>query len=79
MGRRLKPVERELAILVSMERMMIAFVDRFSRVKERHEPIRKAIEHVIQEKSLLKMALVGDKDAIRARRMQDDTTDSMGE
>lgn len=79
MGRRLKPVERELAILVSMERMMIAFVDKFSRVKERHEPIRKAIEHVIQEKSLLKMALAGDKDAIRARRMQDDTTDSMGE
>ena len=76
---RLTPGEREIAMLVAMERTMIAFVERFSRVKQRHEPIRRAIEHVIEERSLLKMALAGDPDAIIARRMQDDTTNSLGE
>jgi hypothetical protein len=75
----LTPGERELTMLIAMERTMIAFVDKFSRAKQRHEPIRRALEHVIEERSLLKMALAGDPDAIIARRMQDDITNSLGE
>lgn len=75
---RMRPVERELAMLVSLERQLIAFVRTFSRATEVHEPLRKAIEHVVEQRTLLKMALAGDDGARRARRMQNDSANSMG-
>jgi hypothetical protein len=68
------PRERELAMLGTIERVLKAFVRQFSRPKERHEPLRAAIAHVVEHRHILVSALKGDPAAQFARRQADDET-----
>lgn len=70
--------ERELALLTSLERLLNAMVQKYSRPTQRHDILMKALEHVITERSLLARSLAGDADATRARGMTD-VVDSVGE
>jgi hypothetical protein len=76
----LKPIERELGALLSMERLMQSFLRKHTRPNQPHRPIRDALDHVIAEKSLLQMAMNGDVNAIKARRIPDaNAIDALGE
>lgn len=77
---RLKPMERELGTLLSLERLMQSFLRQHVRPNQPHRPIREALDHVIAEKSLLQMAINGDSNAIKARRIPDaNASDAVGE
>lgn len=64
--------ERELAELISLERLLKNFLQRYRRPKQSHEPMQLALEHVISERTLLSAALSGEPSAMRARRIKND-------
>lgn len=70
--------DRELADLITMERLIRNFLFVYSRPSQGHDPLRAAMEHVIEERVLLTAALAGDADALRARRVNDGAADALG-
>ena len=78
-AKRLKRGERELALLLALERGMQQFLRNYTRPRQPHSKIRAALEHIISERTLLQMALAGDEGARNARRMPDANADAVGE
>lgn len=70
--------ERELAGLIALERGAVEFLRQFSRPRQRYEKVRNALEEIISERTLLQLALAGDPNAKRARRLKDAQADAVG-
>jgi hypothetical protein len=75
--KRITPRERELAKVITIERLLKAFIRRYSRPKERHEPLIAAVSHVVQYRHILVSAMKGDQAAQFARRQADDESASL--